>query len=85
MIGFWKTRNAKVVKPKFSSVIDGESDGHNVANRFADLFRENCIANVCNNSQATASDIYEYIATASSTDFMLLDVETVCMQMKLYR
>jgi hypothetical protein len=68
MIGFWKTWNAKVIKPKFSSVIDCESDGHNVANRFEDLFRENCIANVCNNSQAAASDIDEHIATASSTD-----------------
>ena len=31
MVGFWKTWNAKLIEPKYSSVIDGETDGHNIA------------------------------------------------------
>ena len=76
MIGFWKTWNAKLVKPKYSSVIDGESDVHRIAYKFADRFRDNCTVNV-NNSHESVTDIHEYIATANSTDFTLLDVETV--------
>lgn len=85
MVSFWKTWNAKLVKPKYSSVIDGETEGHKIAYRFADRFRENCTMNA-NKSHESVTDIYEYIATANSNDFTLLDVETVSMclsQMKL--
>jgi len=86
MVGFWKTWNAKLVKPKYSSIIDGESNGHNIAHRFADNFKENCASNVFNKSQESVSDVNKYIATANSTDFTLMDVETVSkclLQMKL--
>ena len=53
---------------------------------FADHFKENCTIDVSNKSQESISDIWEYIATANSTDFTMLDVETVSkclLQMKL--
>ena len=77
MVGFWKTWNAKLVKPKCSSVIDGETDGHKIARRFADHFRDSCTVNVSNKSPESISDVHEYISTANCTDFTLFDVETV--------
>ena len=86
MVGFWKTWNAKLVKPKCSSVIDGETDGHKIAHRFADHFRDSCTVNVSSKSPESISDVHAYISTANCTDFTLFDVETVnkcLLQMKL--
>jgi hypothetical protein len=41
IVGLWETWNAKLVKPKLSSVMDSEFDEHITALRFADRFREN--------------------------------------------
>jgi hypothetical protein len=86
MVGFWKTWNAKVVKPKYSSVIDGETGGHNIARKFADHLSENCAINILKDPCESVDDISEYIASARGNDFTLLDVETVSncvMRMKL--
>jgi exonuclease III len=43
MINFWRTWNAKIVKPKRPSVIDGETTHKTIAQKFADKFKNDLI------------------------------------------
>jgi len=42
MVEFWKSWNSKMVKAKPPAVIDSESDGHIIAEKFANHFQQSC-------------------------------------------
>jgi len=46
--GFWHTWNAKMCGCKLSSVVDGATDGLSIAQKFADIFQQNCSAQSSN-------------------------------------
>ena len=88
MIGFWKTWNAKIVKRKNSAVIDGETNGDLIAQKFATNFQGICNSNTATNVQKlnyTVQDmgaVYKYISNADKADLALVNVEIVnnCLQ-----
>jgi exonuclease III len=78
MVGFWKSWNSKIVKGSMSTVIDGSTDGQEIANKFASHF-QSCWSTRDRHSTDSDSDaeIIAYISRAQNNDFTLLDVETV--------
>jgi len=85
MVEFWKSWNSKVTKAKPSVVIDNETDGRIIAEKFATHFQQSCTLHDTAESQSVSTaglpDICAYISRACADDFSLLDVESVnkCM------
>jgi len=79
MVQFWKSWSSKMVKDKPAVVIDKESDGRIIAQKFADHFRKSCTLvdmDHPHNSEELLN-LAAYISCAKADDFSLLDVETV--------
>jgi len=79
LVSFWKAWNCKVVKNKLSAIIDGATDGSVIVNKFAEHFEQNWTADNTYNTSSNIqqSELFNYISTAKSDDFTLLDVESV--------
>ena len=73
--GFWRTWNAKMCGSKLSSVVDGTTDGSSIAQKFADMFQNNCSAQ---SSDSHSSDLLmQSLNVSAETVVKLLDIETV--------
>ena len=69
MVEFWKSWNSKVTKAKPSIVIDNETDGRIIAEKFATHFQQSCTLHDTAESQS--------ISTADDMTFVIISLVLV--------
>ena len=82
MVSFRKTWNSKMVKNKMSAVIDGSTDGAEIADKFTRHFQQNWSSHNDNHPESDpGSALMPDIVGVQYDDFALLDVESanICL------